>query len=87
MDSDPGLVPELYVPDLTASRQFWCDLVGFAVKYERPEEGFAYLVLGSAHLMLDQAGVDTGCRIPARSGRRPRLWLDGARRSRRDQRC
>lgn len=57
MDLDPGLVPELYVTELSASRQFWCDLVGFAVKYERPEEGFAYLVLGHAHLMLDQAGV------------------------------
>jgi len=59
VDSDPGLVPELYVTDLTASRQFWCDLVGFAVKYERPEEGFTYLVLGPAHLMLDQAGGGT----------------------------
>jgi catechol 2,3-dioxygenase-like lactoylglutathione lyase family enzyme len=57
VDWDPGLVPELCVTDLTASRQFWCDLVGFTVKYARPEEGFAYLVLGQAHLMLDQAGV------------------------------
>jgi catechol 2,3-dioxygenase-like lactoylglutathione lyase family enzyme len=54
---EPGLVPELSVTDLTASRRFWCDLVGFTVEYERPEEGFAYLVLGQAHLMLDQAGV------------------------------
>jgi catechol 2,3-dioxygenase-like lactoylglutathione lyase family enzyme len=54
---EPGLVPELSVTDLSASRRFWCDLVGFTVKYERPEEGFAYLVLGRAHLMLDQAGV------------------------------
>ncbi len=54
---EPGLVPELSVTDLTASRRFWCDLVGFTVRYERPEEGFAYLVLGQAHLMLDQAGV------------------------------
>ena len=54
---EPAFVPELSVTDLAASRRFWCDLVGFTVKYERPEEGFAYLVQGQAHLMLDQAGL------------------------------
>jgi catechol 2,3-dioxygenase-like lactoylglutathione lyase family enzyme len=51
------LVPELAVLDLTASLRFWRDLVGFDVSYARVEEGFAYLVLGRAHLMLDQIGV------------------------------
>ena len=54
MTSEPGLVPELSVTDYEASRHFWCDLVGFSLRYERPEEGFGYLVLGNAHLMLDQ---------------------------------
>ena len=54
MSSEPGLVPELAVTDYEASKRFWCDLVGFSVRYERLEEGFGYLVLGSAHLMLDQ---------------------------------
>ena len=54
MTCEPGLVPELSVTDYEASRHFWCDLVGFSLRYERPEEGFGYLVLGSAHLMLDQ---------------------------------
>ena len=54
MSSEPGLVPELAVTDYAASKRFWCDLVGFSLRYERPEEGFGYLVLGSAHLMLDQ---------------------------------
>ena len=54
MSNEPGLVPELAVTDYEASRRFWCDLVGFSLRYERPEEGFGYLVLGSAHLMLDQ---------------------------------
>ena len=54
MTCEPGLVPELSVTDYEASRHFWCDLVGFALRYERPEEGFGYLVLGNAHLMLDQ---------------------------------
>ncbi len=58
MTSEPGLVPELTVTDYEASRRFWCDLVGFSLRYERPEEGFGYLVLGNAHLMLDQ--IDRG---------------------------
>ena len=54
MTCEPGLVPELSVTDYEASRHFWCDLIGFSLRYERPEEGFGYLVLGNAHLMLDQ---------------------------------
>ena len=54
MTCEPGLVPELSVTDYEASRHFWCNLVGFSLRYERPEEGFGYRVLGNAHLMLDQ---------------------------------
>ena len=57
MTCEPGLVPELSVTDYKASRHFWCDLVGFSLRYERPEEGFGYLVLGNAHLMLDQISL------------------------------
>lgn len=57
MTCEPGLVPELSVTDYEASRHFWCDLIGFSLRYERPEEGFGYLVLGSAHLMLDQISL------------------------------
>lgn len=48
------LVPELVVSDLTASLQFWCDYLGFAILYDRPEESFAYLALGDAQVMLEQ---------------------------------
>lgn len=65
MTCEPGLVPELSVTDYEASRHFWCDLIGFSLHYERPEEGFGYLVLGSAHLMLDQIN-------------RGRTWATGA---------
>lgn len=65
MTCEPGLVPELSVTDYEASRHFWCDLVGFSLRYERLEEGFGYLVLGSAHLMLDQIN-------------RGRTWATGA---------
>ena len=65
MSCEPGLVPELSVTDYEASRHFWCDLIGFSLRYERLEEGFGYLVLGNAHLMLDQ--VNQG-----------RTWTTGA---------
>lgn len=37
------LVPEIFVEDFEASRSHWCDVFGFSVAYQRPEEGFAYL--------------------------------------------
>lgn len=55
--SSPDLVPELLVTDLETSLAFWCGLCGFAVEYERRDEGFAYLARGTAHVMLEQAGV------------------------------
>jgi catechol 2,3-dioxygenase-like lactoylglutathione lyase family enzyme len=54
---DPALVPELLVESVAASLDFWCRLCRFEVQYDRPEEGFAYIAQGSAHLMLEQIGV------------------------------
>jgi len=53
-----GLVPELTVKDLARSLAFWRDLVGFRVVFDRPEEGFAYLDLDGAEVMLDQYHPD-----------------------------
>ena len=53
---NPALVPELLITDLDRSLAFWRDLCGFEVAYDRPEERFAYLTLGSAHLMLEEIG-------------------------------
>lgn len=53
----PALVPEFAVSDCKASVRFYRDLIGFQVVYDRPEEGFAYLQLGQAALMLDQIGL------------------------------
>ena len=53
----PALVPELSVTDIATSRRFYCDILGFSVRYERADEGFAYLELGEAELMLDQLGA------------------------------
>ncbi|SMH32473.1 Catechol 2,3-dioxygenase [Rathayibacter oskolensis] len=54
---EPDLVPELLVGDIGRSLEFWCGPCGFRVRYARPEEGFASVVSGTAHVMLDQRGV------------------------------
>ncbi|MDR3538245.1 MAG: VOC family protein [Acetobacteraceae bacterium] len=48
------LVPELLVADLQASLQFWRDLCGFSVAFDRPDEGFAYLDRDGAQVMLEE---------------------------------
>ena len=54
---EPALVPELLVSDIDRSIEFWCEICGFELRYSRPEERFAYIALGTAHLMLEQVGV------------------------------
>lgn len=58
-----ALVPEFSVSDWRASRRFYCELIGFSVLYERPEEGFSYLDLGGAQLMIDQIGIGRDFRL------------------------
>lgn len=53
----PDLVPELGVLEIARSLAFYRDVLGFAVRYERPDEGFAYLAYEGCELMLDQIGV------------------------------
>lgn len=53
-----ALVPELLVADLARSRAFYCDLCGFAVRFARPEDGFLYLELGGAQIMLEEMGEE-----------------------------
>lgn len=49
------LVPELSCADLARSLGFYVGTLGFGVVYDRPEAGFAFLALGGAQLMLEQA--------------------------------
>ena len=49
------LVPELDVADLEASLAFYVGVLGFTVRYSRPEEQFAYLDREGAELMLEAA--------------------------------
>ncbi len=48
------LIPELYVRDLDRSLNFYCELLGFQVQYERPDERFAYVAREGAELMLEE---------------------------------
>ncbi|MFU8925889.1 bleomycin resistance protein [Acinetobacter puyangensis] len=52
-----ALVPEFAVSNWHKSKQFYCDILGFQCEYERTDEGFCYLKLGEAELMIDQIGV------------------------------
>lgn len=58
----PALVPELDVRELSATLAIYRDVFGFEVLATRPEEAFAYLALGSAHLMV-QAAAGPGRRF------------------------
>lgn len=61
------LVPELAVRDLAASLRFYRGVLGFAEKFSRPEDRFAYLEMGRAQIMLDQIPDDPEA-----------AWLTGA---------
>jgi catechol 2,3-dioxygenase-like lactoylglutathione lyase family enzyme len=52
--SSAKLVPELLVSDFVASLDFYVRIIGFAVRYDRPAEMFAYLDLDGAELMIEQ---------------------------------
>lgn len=48
------IVPELYASDLTASLHFYTPVLGFRIRYARPEDHFVYLDMDGAELMLEQ---------------------------------
>lgn len=48
------LVPELDVFNLEESKKFWCNILGFDIAYQRPENRFMYLELQGAQVMLTQ---------------------------------
>ncbi|MGM0880700.1 MAG: bleomycin resistance protein [Bacillota bacterium] len=50
------LVPELLVINIEKSLIFWCDTCLFQIRYERLEEGFAYIEKRNAQLMLEEIG-------------------------------
>ncbi len=50
------LIPELAVFNIERSLSFYVGVLGFSVKYERKEEGFAFIHLGRSQIMLDEIG-------------------------------
>lgn len=50
----PKLVPELICSDYEASLAFYARLLGFQIRYARPEQRFAFLQREGAELMLEQ---------------------------------
>jgi len=47
------VVPELYCLDIDVSKHFYVDILGFSIKYQRPEEQFLFLTLDGVDLMLE----------------------------------
>lgn len=48
------LVPELLVSDIEQSLNFYCQVLGFEIEYERREDSFAYLSFCGSQIMLEQ---------------------------------
>ena len=55
-DAPSPLVPELSVTDIQKSLDFYLRVLGFSIEFQREEEGFAYIRLGKAEIMLDEIG-------------------------------
>jgi len=49
-----GLVPELSVTHIDASKNFYVEVLGFKMEYERIEDSFVFLSLGEAQIMLEE---------------------------------
>ena len=52
------LVPELYCSDINVTKKFYTEIFGFKIKYERPEERFAYFHLGEVEIMVEEPFSD-----------------------------
>ena len=53
-----AVIPEFIVSNLEQSRSFYCDLLGFTIEYERPEENFLFLSFEDCQLMLEEGTKD-----------------------------
>ena len=52
-----AVIPEFVVSDIEKSRHFYCDLLGFSVEYDRPEE-ISLLSLEDCQLMLEEGSAE-----------------------------
>ena len=64
-----AVIPEFIVSNLEKSRSFYCDLLGFTIEYERPEEKFLFLSLEDCQLMLEEGAKDELAKLSYPFGR------------------
>jgi len=48
------LIPELSVTNVRKSLEFYAGILGFTVKYSRPEDGFYFLSLEGSQIMIEE---------------------------------
>ena len=48
------LIPELSVTDINKTREFYVDILGFKICYERPEDKFIFVDKDGNQIMLEQ---------------------------------
>ena len=53
-----AVIPEFVVSDIEKSRHFYCDLLGFTIEYECPEEKFLFLPFEDCQLMREEGTKD-----------------------------
>ena len=64
-----AVIPEFMVSNIEQSRSFYCDLLGFTIEYERPEEKFLFLSLEDCQLMLEEGTKDELAKLSYPFGR------------------
>mgnify|MGYP000888932616 FL=1 len=64
-----AVIPEFMVSNIEKSRSFYCDLLGFTIEYERPEEKFLFLSLEDCQLMLEEGAKDELAKLSYPFGR------------------
>ena len=52
------LIPELVVSNINISRDFYVNMLGFKVEYEREEDKFIFISLGNIQLMLEEGSKE-----------------------------
>lgn len=48
------LIPELSVSNIEKSKNFYMNILGFKLEYERTKDKFAFLSLGEAQIMIEE---------------------------------
>ncbi len=51
------LIPELIVSNITKSKEFYINILGFKIEYERKEDKFVFISLNNIQIMLEQGSL------------------------------